>query len=611
MGLSNRDRLLLISLTIAMIVLSVTLAGAAGVFTVPQGGTGAGSHTAGRLLKGNGTSPIQTLSSLTDNTLLAADGVGGVKSTGWDYTPANDQIDIDTGTNWMIFQPSQGKIDLRTQAGGNSLSVREYGASAPAFTIAADGRLEWSDGVGGTPDTFLDRLATDVLGITGGDTFVAPVLVGSQASGGDLTIQSTTHATKGNVRFGSADGMSYDETNVRLGIGPTAETNTVTINGTPLPMKFATHDEGASQLLSGAYFTHNATAGNAPIIAGFRSRGSGASPSIVQDRDLLAVFAGYGSDGDDYHSAGYWLVRVNGTPGPSDMPGALVGYTTSDGGTGGTARIIINDQGRVGIGAETLAAVGPVSQLHVSESTGAVETLSRNDTAVAANDLIGKLQWWSNDSTLTTQNAPGYIGMYAGATYSADAAPGYMMFAVTPNTVGASPLDKLRLEGNALSPAANDGTALGTTALQFSDVLLAEGAVINFDNGDATITQTGDSVEVAGAVFTVNGLKYKRRALASAGTTITIADSLVVLTSSSGSHNFTLPSPATAGAGWSIYIRDESYNLASGPARKINIVRAGSEKIDNVAADTAISSDGGYWHAYTNGTDWFTLDSRL
>ncbi len=50
-----------------------------------------------------------------------------------------------------------------------------------------------------------------------------------------------------------------------------------------------------------------------------------------------------------------------------------------------------------------------------------------------------------------------------------------------------------------LLPDANDGAALGTTALQFSDLFLAEGAVINFDNGDATITQVGDVVTVAGA----------------------------------------------------------------------------------------------------------------
>jgi len=54
----------------------------------------------------------------------------------------------------------------------------------------------------------------------------------------------------------------------------------------------------------------------------------------------------------------------------------------------------------------------------------------------------------------------------------------------------------------AFLPDANDGAALGTTALQFSDVFLAEGGVINWDNGDATLTQSGNDVTLAGASLT-------------------------------------------------------------------------------------------------------------
>lgn len=51
----------------------------------------------------------------------------------------------------------------------------------------------------------------------------------------------------------------------------------------------------------------------------------------------------------------------------------------------------------------------------------------------------------------------------------------------------------------AFTPVTNDGAALGTTALQFSDLFLAEGGVINWDNGDATLTQTGNEVRLEGA----------------------------------------------------------------------------------------------------------------
>lgn len=48
-----------------------------------------------------------------------------------------------------------------------------------------------------------------------------PTLYGSAASGGDLTLFSTSHATKGNIFFGTS---TYDEANNRLGIKTTSPT---------------------------------------------------------------------------------------------------------------------------------------------------------------------------------------------------------------------------------------------------------------------------------------------------------------------------------------------------------------------------------------------------
>jgi hypothetical protein len=55
-------------------------------------------------------------------------------------------------------------------------------------------------------------------------------------------------------------------------------------------------------------------------------------------------------------------------------------------------------------------------------------------------------------------------------------------------------------------PDATDGAYIGTTSAQFSDLFLAEGGVINWDNGDATITQTGNDIAIAGASISPESL---------------------------------------------------------------------------------------------------------
>ena len=45
-------------------------------------------------------------------------------------------------------------------------------------------------------------------------------------------------------------------------------------------------------------------------------------------------------------------------------------------------------------------------------------------------------------------------------------------------------------DANALSPASNDAGALGTTALMWSDLFLASGAVLNFNNGNVVLTHS-------------------------------------------------------------------------------------------------------------------------
>ena len=58
--------------------------------------------------------------------------------------------------------------------------------------------------------------------------------------------------------------------------------------------------------------------------------------------------------------------------------------------------------------------------------------------------------------------------------------------------------DEMNLVSDSLKPHSNDGLALGASNRQWSDLFLAEGGVINFDNGDVTITQTENNLAIAG-----------------------------------------------------------------------------------------------------------------
>ena len=59
---------------------------------------------------------------------------------------------------------------------------------------------------------------------------------------------------------------------------------------------------------------------------------------------------------------------------------------------------------------------------------------------------------------------------------------------------------KLGLSGAGLSPIANDGLALGAATFSFADLFLASGAVVNFNNGNYTITHSAGDLLFSGGV---------------------------------------------------------------------------------------------------------------
>ena len=122
-----------------------------------------------------------------------------------------------------------------------------------------------------------------------------------------------------------------------------------------------------------------------------------------------------------------------------------------------------------------------LTQWEIGTGTYTVSTTTLTRTVTASS---------SGGSAVNFTAAP----VVALTSFAADISSGV---AITGGTV--TGLTSLTLASGVASPATNDAAALGTTSLMWSDLFLAAGGVINFDNGDTTITDGTNTLDFAGA----------------------------------------------------------------------------------------------------------------
>ena len=131
--------------------------------------------------------------------------------------------------------------------------------------------------------------------------------------------------------------------------------------------------------------------------------------------------------------------------------------------------------------------------------------LTTGELTVVDGDVLGRIDFQAplesdgTDAILVSAS----IWAEADDTFAADNNATSLVFAsATSETATAV----MRLSKTALSPQTTDGLSLGTSALNFSDLFLDSGAVVNFDSGDVTVTHSSNTLTVAGGTFATAAL---------------------------------------------------------------------------------------------------------
>ena len=155
----------------------------------------------------------------------------------------------------------------------------------------------------------------------------------------------------------------------------------------------------------------HSTANNRAVLNLQGSRGTKASPTVVQDGDVLATVQGQGYDGTAFQTAVKITGEVDGAAGNGDVPGRLTFHTTPDGSTTPAERLRIDASGQIGINTTSPGALLDVrgtANVGVLSATLPLATLASNlvtyDTATG--QLMDSNGLVSNKLAIVSEQPP-------------------------------------------------------------------------------------------------------------------------------------------------------------------------------------------------------------
>lgn len=177
--------------------------------------------------------------------------------------------------------------------------------------------------------------------------------------------------------------------------------------------------------------------------------------------------------------------------------------------------------------ASTTSTTHGVTAKNVADAATVVALRIEGDRATPANNDSVAASFYLSDSA-GNQDEFAQIRVNA-SDVTSTSEDGEMYFRLI---VAGSLTTKLALTGTAFASSTNDATALGTASLGWSDLHLATGGVINWNNGDVTLTHSSNALAFAGAS---SGYSFDATVTASQGAAATTASGTFVNTNDNAS----------------------------------------------------------------------------